>query len=155
MERVLVSACLIGELVRHHGGHAQSGHPTLARWVDEGRVVSVCPEMLGGLPAPRPPAEIVPGTSRVVTREGVDVTAEFTRGAEVVAGVAESNRIRIAVLKANSPSCGSNIIYDGTFSGTKIPGDGLTTARLRALGIEVFSEEQIDAAAEYLASLER
>ena len=153
MFKVLVSACLLGEPVRYNGAHKKSAHPAIDRWVAEDRVVSVCPEMLGGLGTPRPPAEII-ADGRVVTPEGDDVTAEFERGARISAEIAERHAVRLAVLKSNSPSCGTNVVYDGTFTGTRVPGDGKTTAALRARGIAVFSEDELDAAEQYLASLE-
>jgi uncharacterized protein YbbK (DUF523 family) len=152
MHKILMSSCLLGELVRYNGAHCRVLDPRVARWIDEGRVVPVCPEMAGGLGTPRPPAEIVDG--RVVTREGRDVTAEFRTGAEVAAATADAHGIRIAILKEASPSCGSSVVYDGTFSRTRIPGAGVTAALLRSRGIAVFSDEQLDAAAEYLATLE-
>ncbi len=155
MIRVLASACLLGEPVRHHGRDAKSDHAVLARWFAEGRVVSACPEMLGGLPSPRPPAEIDPATGRVMTRTGVDVTEEFERGARVVARMCEEQGVRVAILKSNSPSCGSVVIYDGTFSGAKRPGDGRTAALLRANGVAIFDENQLEEAARYVESLER
>lgn len=157
MIRVVVSSCLLGFPVRYDGRDKKSGHAVIARWLAEGRIVSACPEMLGGLPTPRPPAEIVPGSDprRVVTDGGSDVTAEFERGAVVTAGLAEANGVRVAILKEGSPSCGTSFVYDGTFSGTKLPGPGVTAALLRERGIAVFSEEEIDAAAEYVAMLER
>jgi len=113
--RVLVSACLLGAEVRHHGGAASVDHPVLRRWREEDRVVGICPEMAGGLPAPRSPSEIQ--ALRVVTRDGRDVTAEFQAGARMAVQVARELGIRVAVLKSRSPSCGTNHIYDGTFSG--------------------------------------
>ena len=162
MEQILVSACLLGAPVRYHGGDARSEHRALARWRDEGRLVSVCPERDGGLPTPRPPAEIVGGGGAAVvaklavvrTAAGTDVTAEFVRGAELARDVVRQHRIRIAVLKDGSPSCGSGSIYDGTFSGTRVAGTGVTAALLQAQGVRVFSDREIDQAEEYLAVLE-
>jgi len=154
--KVVVSSCLLGTPVRYNGEHKKSGHPVLERWVAEGRVVSVCPEMLGGLGTPRPPAEIVRGTRRVVTPEGRDVTREFEDGARAADEQARANAVRVAILKEGSPSCGSSYVYDGTFTRTRVTGEmGIAAALLRERGIAVFSEEQIDAAAEYVASLER
>jgi uncharacterized protein YbbK (DUF523 family) len=148
--RVAVSSCLLGAPVRYDGRDKKSGHPILQRWLDEGRVIPVCPEMLGGLGTPRPPAEI-DGQGRVVTPDGADVTAAFEAGARAVA---EHGTI-VAVLKDGSPSCGSSFVYDGTFSKTRVEGGtGVTAAMLRARGVAVFSEEEIDAAAAYVARLE-
>lgn len=151
MVKVLVSSCLLGAPVRYDGRDKKSSHPVLQRWLEEGRVVSVCPEMLGGLGTPRPPAEIVAGTRRVVTRDGVDVTAAFEAGARAAA---EQAIAHVAVLKEGSPSCGSSFVYDGTFSKTSIAGEGVTAALLRARGVAVFSEDQIEAADEYIKLVE-
>jgi len=153
MLKVLVSACLLGEPVRFDAGHKFSSHPLLRRWEKEGRLVSVCPEMLGGLGTPRPPAEIF--GSEVVTVQGEVVTSAFQRGAHIAAETAASHRVAIAILKSRSPSCGSGKVYDGTFSGTLVDGDGVTTALLRSHGIAVFDEQHLEDAAEYLATLER
>ena len=153
MIKVIVSACLLGSPVRPDGGDKKLDHPVLRRWLEEGRIVSACPEMLGGLPTPRPPAEIV--ARRVVTRDGRDVTQAFEDGARAVAALAEADRIRVAILKEGSPSCGSSLIYDGTFRGTKVPGEGVTAAFLRNQGIAVFSEEELDAAHAYIVGLEQ
>ena len=155
MIKVVVSSCLLGSPVRYDGGDKKSNHPVLQRWIDEGRIVSVCPEMLGGLGTPRPPAEIVPGTTRVITNSGVDVTAEFHAGARAALDAANTNTVRVAVLKEGSPSCGSSYVYDATFTSTRLPGEGITTALLRTRGIAVFSENQLDEAGEYVAALER
>lgn len=110
----------------------------------EGRVVRLCPEVAGGLSVPRPPAELRRGL--VVTRDGRDVSDAFARGADEALRLVREHAIEIAVLKSNSPSCGSGTIYDGTFTGTRIAGDGVTTALLRAHGIHVFSELEWEAA---------
>ena len=153
MIKVLVSSCLLGAPVRYDGGDRKSGHPVLERWLAEGRVVSACPEMLGGLGTPRPPAEIVGG--RVMTNEGRDVTAQFELGARLAAEQAAAEDVRVAILKSASPSCGSSFVYDGTFTRTRVPGDGVTTALLRERGLAIFSEEELDAAEEYVARLEK
>ena len=150
--RVLVSACLLGAEVRHHGGAATVEHPVLRRWREEGRIVGVCPEMAGGLPTPRPAAEIR-GLS-VVTREGRDVTRAFETGAAVAVRMAKELGIRVAVLKSRSPSCGIAQVYDGTFSGRLVAGDGVTAAALIRAGVRVFDEfhlEDADLALEELS----
>jgi uncharacterized protein YbbK (DUF523 family) len=159
MEKVLVSACLLGAKVRYHGGDARSEHPILRRWQEEGRLVAVCPERDGGLPTPRPPAEIVGGDggrgvlnriALVRTREGRDVTPAFVHGAEEALAAARAQRIRVAVLKDGSPSCGSTFTYDGTFTGARHSVPGVTAALLEQHGIRVFSDTQIDAADAWL-----
>lgn len=155
-EKILVSACLLGAPVRYNGTDKKSNHVTLQRWIEEGRVVSVCPEVLGGLGTPRPPAEIVQiaGLRRVHANDGRDVSAEFERGAADALDQALRHGARVAVLKEGSPSCGSTYVYDGTFTSTRVDGEGVTAALLRRHGLRVFSENDLDAAAEYVAALE-
>jgi uncharacterized protein YbbK (DUF523 family) len=163
VERILVSACLMGRRVRYDGGAKTSSDAWLAGWREEGRLVPFCPEVEGGLPIPRPAAEIeagaggaavLSGAARVLATDGSDVTAEFLAGAQAALAVARPAGIRVAVLKEGSPSCGALAIYDGTFSGRRTPGQGVTTALLERHGIRVFTEEQIPEAAEYLRTLE-
>ena len=156
MVKVLVSACLLGAPVRYNGKDKKSNHPVLARWLREGRVVSACPEVLGGLGTPRPPSEIVhlEGLRRVVANTGRDVTAAFERGAALALEQALADDVRVAVLKEGSPSCGSTWTYDGTFTGTRVPADGVATALLRRRGIQVFSEEELAAAAALVERLD-
>ena len=112
--------------------------------------VPVCPEMLGGLGVPRPPAEIaggdggdvLAGRARVVNSEGQDVTAAYVRGAKMALSVGLQSGCTGAVLKARSPSCGANAIYDGTFSHARIEGDGVLAALLRQNGFAVLTEEE-------------
>ncbi len=152
MEKILVSACLLGERVRYNGGAATSDDPSLQRWLAEGRVVSFCPEVAGGLGTPRPRAER--RGVLVITENGEDVTSAFARGAELAREAARQHRIRVAVLKDGSPSCGSGYVYDGTFTGRRTDGAGTTTDALRSDGIRVFNERQITEAAAYLAVLD-
>lgn len=160
MQLVLVSACLLGNPVRYDGRDARCQHPVLARWLAEGRIVSLCPEMAGGLPTPRPPAEIeaarggravLEGRGRVIDHTGQDVTPAFARGAEQAVSIARSRGIRLAVLKENSPSCGSRYTYDGSFSGVRLPSMGVTAAALQEAGVRVFSEAEFETAQAYLA----
>lgn len=158
--KVLVSRCLLGHRVRYDGG-ASGPYPQLARWQAEGRVIALCPEVAGGLPTPRAPAEIpggqglavLDGTAPVMTREGEDVTEAFVSGAHQALALVEQHGIRIAILKANSPSCGNLQTYDGSFGGVKVQGQGVTAALLSRAGVQVFSELELDAAAEALATL--
>ena len=163
MIRVLVSACLLGERVRYNGGSAESGDALLAKWLDEGRVVPFCPEVAGGLGVPRPAAEIdgnggeavLDGAASVLTRASDDVTANFLRGAQLALAAAHTQGARLAILKDGSPSCGSDSIYDGTFTGSRRQGHGVTTALLERHGIRVFSEARMAEAAAYLSALDR
>ncbi|MCU1721901.1 DUF523 domain-containing protein [Pseudomonas sp. 5P_5.1_Bac1] len=157
LPKVLVSACLLGQPVRYDG--RASGHPdVLQAWQREGRVVPLCPEVAGGLPTPRPPAEIpggqggavLDGEAQVVTIVGEDVSAAFLAGARLALELVRRHGIRVAVLKSGSPSCGNRLVYDGTFSGSKISGEGVTSALLRREGVLVFSELELDEAARAL-----
>lgn len=140
---VIVSACLAGLPCRYDG--RAKPDPLIVDAVREGTAVPACAEQLGGMPTPRPPAEIVggdgagvlDGTARVVTIDGHDVTDAFVRGAWEVAAIAERTGARRAVLQAMSPSCGCGRIYDGSHSGSAALGDGVTAAALRSRGIEV------------------
>ena len=160
-QKVLVSRCLLGHRVRYDGG-ASGPYGQLARWQDEGRIIALCPEVAGGLPTPRAPAEIpggqgldvLNGKAPVMTSEGEDVTAAFMDGAQQALALVNRHGIRIAILKANSPSCGNVQTYDGSFSGVKVEGQGVTAALLADAGVQVFSELQLDDAAQALARLE-
>jgi uncharacterized protein YbbK (DUF523 family) len=143
----MISACLAGCHCRYDG--KANAVDALQELVEKGEAVFVCPEQLGGLATPRPPAQIVGGTgadvldgkARVITDGGEDVTEQFVRGAEEALRMAQLVKAKTAILKERSPSCGSTVIYDGTFSGSKRAGEGVTAALLRRHGIEVFSEE--------------
>lgn len=136
----LVSACLCGVACRWDGQAA-----TVERLVAlrrQGLALAVCPEVDGGLPTPRPPCELRNG--RAVTRDGEDLTAHFQVGAAHALRLAQQHNIRLAILKERSPSCGSTEVYDGTFSGTRVPGAGITAALLQAHGIRVVGEENFE-----------
>jgi uncharacterized protein YbbK (DUF523 family) len=160
--KVLVSACLLGERVRYNGADALCRSDVLERWAAEGRLVPFCPEVSGGLPVPRPAAEIDAGDGRAVLREaapvrdgaGRDLTRFFLAGARGALHAALAQGARLAVLKDGSPSCGTETIYDGTFTGTRRPGPGVTAALLEENGIRVFSERQLDLADAWLRELE-
>ncbi|MEO3872955.1 DUF523 domain-containing protein [Nonomuraea sp. B12E4] len=163
MDRILVSACLMGRKVRFDGGAKTSSDACLAAWRAEGRLVPFCPEVEGGLAIPRPAAEIeggaggaavLAGDARVLAADGSDVTAAFLAGAREALAAARSAGARLAVLKEGSPSCGVLSIYDGTFGGRRTPGRGVTTALLELNGIRVFGEDHIAEAAAYLRTLE-
>ncbi|CAB3625624.1 DUF523 domain-containing protein [Achromobacter pestifer] len=163
MQYVLISSCLLGNPVRYDGRGVPNGDAVLARWLDEGRVVPVCPEVAGGMPIPRPPAEIEPGKSaaavldsgaRVVAVTGEDVTLPFVQGAQAALAAARQHGIHIAVLKEGSPSCGSGYVYDGHFAGRRQPGVGVTAELLARAGVRVFSEKQWGEAQACLAEWE-
>lgn len=138
---ILVSACLLGTPCRYDG--TGKLEPALERLRAQGHtLVPACPEVLGGLPTPRPPAERQPD-GQVVTREGADVTAEYRAGAERALELARAHGCTLAMLKERSPSCGRGQIYDGTFSRTLIPGSGVTAQLLEEHGISVYGESQL------------
>jgi uncharacterized protein YbbK (DUF523 family) len=156
LEKVLVSACLLGERVRYHGGDARLEHPILRQWLAEARLVPLCPEVTGGLATPRPAAEITTSRDgrRVLTTAGDDVTGAFERGAQAAVDLCATLGIRVAILKDGSPSCGSRAIHDGTFSGRRIGGQGFTAATLAAHQVAIFTEDEIEAAAAWIARIE-
>lgn len=135
-----MSACLLG-VACNHQGHASTSPAVLALGRSR-RLIPVCPESVGGLPTPRPAAEIQPD-GRVVTAAGEDVTDAYTRGARHTVALALALDPEAAILKARSPSCGCHEIYDGTFTRTRTPGEGVTAQALRAAGIPVHSEEDV------------
>ena len=133
----LISACLLGLPCRYDGA-ARPMSEEIAQLKERATLVPVCPEVLGGLPTPRPPAEI--RGKRVINREGRDVTEEYLRGAREVARLVGQFGADGVILKDKSPSCSTDGIYDGSFTGTLVPGEGVTAAYLRTLGIPVFPE---------------
>jgi len=161
MEMILVSACLLGEKVRYDGDGC-AVHGLLDIWQREGRIVPYCPEMSGGLGVPRPAAEIqsgdaadvLRGAARIQRRDGEDVTDAFVSGAERALAQCWEHKIKIAVLKEGSPSCGSTQVNDGAFSGHKIKGQGITANLLSTHGISVFSERNLRNAEKRLNELE-
>lgn len=141
--RILVSACLLGVNCRYDGTNGELDK--VVGLLNEYELVPVCPEQLGGLETPREPSECQKNgvLVRVKNRLGEDVTEAFERGGEEVLKIAKLYGCRYAVLKERSPSCGNGIIYDGTFTGRKIPGDGVTARLLTDQGIRVVGENGI------------
>lgn len=140
VDKILVSACLAGQRCRYDGKSLLI--PAIVELVEKGRAIPVCPEQLGGLPTPRPPAERQ--GQKVVTVDGVDVTEAFNRGAAEALRIAREHGCRLAVMKAESPSCGRDWIHDGTFSNTLTEGDGVTVELLQKNGIPALNENEID-----------
>jgi uncharacterized protein YbbK (DUF523 family) len=137
---ILVSACLLGVECNHRGRSSPSA--AVRELGEAARLIPVCPEVAGGLPTPRPAAELQPD-GRVRTKSGADVTDAYLRGAAHAVDVALAAGASRAVLKARSPSCGCHQVYDGTFSGTLRPGLGITAAALTAAGLEVVADEDV------------
>lgn len=140
MKPILVSACLLGAACKYSGGDNLC--PQVAAMAQDHALISVCPEQLGGLPTPRTPAERQ--GDRVVTKDGRDVTEAYLRGAQEALKLAMLFGCDTAILKARSPSCGARAIYDGSFTGTVVPGDGVTAELLQASGIRVLTETELD-----------
>lgn len=137
-EKVLISACLIGLNCKYNGGNNENSK--LVELMKEKDLVPICPEQLGGLKTPRVSAERK--QEKVITKEGVDVTKEYQKGAEEVLKLAKKLNIKKAILKSRSPSCGIDEIYDGTFSHTLIKRDGVAAQLLKKNGIEVISSDR-------------
>lgn len=149
-DKILISSCLLGEKVRYDGGHNLIDDPRLQALVKDRRLVPVCPECEGGLPVPRPPCERDAYSGKIMTREGIDQTFAFQKGAEATLDLVRHLGIKVALMKEGSPSCGVYQIHDGTFSKSKMPGNGLTTGLLMTAGVRVFSENQLE---EFFAAL--
>lgn len=141
--KILISACLLGERVRYDGKSNKITGDLIARWSQQGLLLPICPEVCGGLPIPRPAAEIqADGT--IKTGTGIDVSQAFIRGAQKTLQLALNHNIRIAILTEKSPSCGSSQIYNGEFKRQLIAGQGVTTELLRANKIEVFNQFELE-----------
>lgn len=140
-KKALISACLLGVDCRYDGGNNRMSDEKLEKLKAEYELIPVCPEAYGGLTTPRTPSERLDGM--VLSKLGADVTEEFQKGAQAALYLAKLFGAELAILKENSPSCGSGTIYDGTFSGTLTPGDGVTAELLKKHGIAVIGESKI------------
>ena len=137
--RIMVSACLIGENCKYNGGNNRDEE--LLNLLSGHEVIAVCPEVLGGLPTPRQPSELRNG--RVISRNGQDVDAAFRLGAEKCLEIARKAEPDLIILQSRSPSCGVNEIYDGSFSGKKMKGQGVFAKMLMEQGVKVIDVEDI------------
>lgn len=142
MEKILVSGCLYGWSVRYDGGDIACTDKRFLKWKEEGRLIPVCPEVFGGLPTPRPDAQRV--YKQVMTCKGEDVTKAFEAGALEAVRLAIENDVLVCIMKQDSPSCGCHFIYDGTFTDTKIKGQGRTVQLLREAGFPVLDENELE-----------
>lgn len=149
VNKYLISKCLLGVPCRYDGREKiYDGTPTFKALLDSGSI-AVCPEESGGLPTPRPPAEIqggsgeevLEGKSKIVNTEGRDVTFEYLSGAKIILEIAQKSKIKMAILKSRSPACGIEQIYDGSFSGKLKKGNGIASALLIKNDIKVISDE--------------
>ncbi|EZX22195.1 DUF523 domain-containing protein [Mammaliicoccus sciuri] len=144
---IVISACLVGEKVRYDGNHKLDLF--YKNLIDEKKAISICPEILGGLQVPREPAEIIGGDgydvwndqAKVMTVTGRDVTIQFKEGAKRALSIIKDLNANTVILKSDSPSCGSTVIYDGTFTGNKKEGVGVTTALFTLNDINVYDEK--------------
>jgi uncharacterized protein YbbK (DUF523 family) len=151
MNKVLISACLVGNKVRYDGKSLLTSNDILQEWIDKGIVISICPEVSSGMGIPRAPSEInggdgydvLDGKISVLENSGNNVTEDFLNGAKNALKLCNLNEITVAVLAEFSPSCGSSSIYSGDFSGRKVNGIGVTAALLTINGIKVFSQHQL------------
>jgi len=137
--KIMVSACLLGENCKYSGGNNRD--EKVLAFLEGHEVFPVCPEVMGGLSVPRSPAEIVSG--EVVSREGVSVDREFRLGAHKALDIALREKIDLAILQPRSPSCGAREIYDGTFSGRRIPGSGVFAALMKENGFAVMDADEL------------
>ena len=137
--KILVSACLLGKNCKYNGGN--NLNQGVLEFIEGHEVIGVCPEQLGGLSTPRLSAEIVEGV--VTNKEGISVDAEFRKGAQAALATALENKVDLAILQSRSPSCGVKEIYDGSFSGKKIKGQGVFAKLLSAHGIKVLDAEDV------------
>ncbi len=148
---IVISKCLLGEKVRYNGTDLQVEKCLLKTLAERYQIIPFCPEVAGGLPIPRDPAEIqngegydvLCGNAKIVTTGGVDVTSYFVTGAQMLLKLCKENKAKIAILTELSPSCGSKIIYSGCFTGTKKAGSGVAAALLKANGIRVINQHEI------------
>ncbi len=159
MKKFLLSSCLAGENVRYDGGNNRIENEAFRKLVDEGRAVLVCSEVDAGLSAPRRPCEIngegggkavLEGRACVYGDDGQNLTEPFVKGAYMTLDKAREHGCTAAMLKHRSPSCGSTLIYDGSFSGVKISGRGVTAELLVSEGIRLFSEETLEEFLQYM-----
>lgn len=139
MEKLLISACLLGKNVKYNGKNNKIDTSEIAKYIE---LVPICPEVMGGLPIPRVPSEIK--NDKVINQIGLDVTKNYELGKDIAINIAKNNHIKYALLKSKSPSCGNDFIYDGTFSHTLINKSGVTAEALKKIGVIVFNENQID-----------
>lgn len=146
MAKIIVSGCLLGCDCRYKGDNCKCEE--LLTLAEKHTLIPVCPEQLGGLSTPRDPAEIV--GNKVISNHGKDVTYEYTKGAELALYIAKINNADAVVFKANSPSCGKGIIYDGSFTGNKIAGNGIAAEMFLNSGYSVFTENEIATLSEFL-----
>lgn len=142
MKNILVSDCLLGSRVRYDGNHCSVGKSKIQLLKDNFNLIAICPEVMAGMSIPREPIEIK--NSKIITQDQIDITSSFDKVFIYMEKLLKEKDIKTAVLKNFSPSCGSTFIYDGSFSGVKIPGNGIITSYLKMLDVEIFNEDSLD-----------
>ena len=144
MEKVLVSACLIGNNCKYNGGNNKK--EKIIEYLKDKEIILVCPEVMGGMDVPRLKSEIVVNEKdlKVINEKGKNVTSFFVKGANIALRRAIANGVKVAILKEKSPSCGYKKVYDGNFSGTKVDGSGVFTRMLLEKGIKILTEEDFE-----------
>ncbi|MBL4823449.1 MAG: DUF523 domain-containing protein [Colwellia sp.] len=149
-DQILISRCFLGDNVRYNSEVVTLAQPLIELWWQQKRFISICPEVSGGLAVPREPAEIQHNSNEIITKSGINVSVQFNLGAQQALTLCQQHNIRFALLKESSPSCGSTIIYDGSFTNNKVVGQGVTSRLLTQHNISVFSENQLAALAKLL-----
>ena len=143
MNKILISACLLGENVKYDGKNNSILEDSfIKKLLKLNMLIPLCPEVEGGLETPRVPVEII--DNKAINQIGEDKTSYFDKGAQKALALCQKHDIKYAILKFRSPSCGSGQVYDGTFSHTLIDGDGITTKLLKENGIEIFTEKELE-----------
>lgn len=156
--KILISSCLLGQAVRYDATDLKQNNQILSEWYRQNKLVPFCPEVAAGMSVPRAPAEIVGGSGEgvllgsasVIDSNFTNVTDYFIKGAQQALEMCLNKNIKLAILTERSPSCGGQLIYNGEFNGTRISGEGVTTALLRLNHIKVFNQHQIEEVREYV-----
>ncbi len=141
--KLLISACLLGIPCRYDGRFLPLSEEYIKRLAKNFTLIPICPEQLGGLPTPRPPAEIQ-SDGQIVNKEGQDVSENYVRGAEAALEIAKITAVKLACMKNLSPSCGNSHVYDGSFQRVRVQGKGITVKHFEEAGIKVYNEKEIE-----------
>lgn len=144
-KKLLISSCFLGDRVKYNGSHNKLDDEILKKLKERYELYPICPEVEGGLETPRTPCEIVSNDPmKVLNKEGVDKTKEFLKGANIAYEFCKKEEIKLALMKANSPSCSNDLSNDGTFTKTRIKQDGVSVRSLRLLDINIFNESEVE-----------
>jgi len=152
MRKILISSCLLGENVKYNGGNNSILENEFLQFLKKYNfLIPICPEVDGGLSVPRFPVEIM--NNKAINTEGIDKTTEFTNGAKIALEQAIQYGVKMAIMKSKSPSCGKNLIYDGSFTKTLIKQDGISVKLLKKYNIKIFSENELEKAFDFWKTL--